>query len=375
LVTADFRLLVLVPGSAVISILGDNKRSAAQALVESAQAVEHEFAPSAIVIRVGETGVASLASSLGHTMIPGESEKVTPRDGVPRLKPASSFLRYGCLTIAAALAIGCALLLTYITAIRSRHMKWYHAVERRIVELADKRLEGVTPEQWAYCLDTTWNLHVNFGAYDYFDPKRRDEFLAEFGRRLARPIDLATIDWIWDQYVEHAHARHYSESYRPTDPVHLRQFAAGQHGDGPHLWEWLDQLRLAKAYATPDSLARIGWKLVALNLVVKEAPRGTPLEGAIVVLEHPNYGKHRAVTNADGRAYFKVMLRTVEIGDIWRRKVLTETTDWAIRVLVKDDDPLEKKLEAYIGNMLTASDNDPHEFTISVTVKRDTPRN
>lgn len=124
-----------------------------------------------------------------------------------------------------------------------QHAEWYRDIEDHIVMPADKRPDGVSPSQWAYALHTTWNLHGNYGGYSYFDHNERGRFLAEFVRRLKGKVDLGTIDWIWDEYVQHSTGgRHYSRNYRPTDPDHLRAFSTGNYGsfDPP---KWLERLR------------------------------------------------------------------------------------------------------------------------------------
>jgi hypothetical protein len=123
-----------------------------------------------------------------------------------------------------------------------RHDQWCRDIEDHIVMLADKRPEGVTAGQWAHCLSWTSQLHGNCGGYAYFDHSNRTEFLAEFDRRLAGPVDLGTIDWIWDEYVAHSTCgRDYARNHRPTDPERLRDASADNLGDD-HLREWLDRL-------------------------------------------------------------------------------------------------------------------------------------
>jgi hypothetical protein len=125
---------------------------------------------------------------------------------------------------------------------REQHSEWYHDIEDHIVMLADKRPDGVSPSQWAYCLSWTWQLHSNCGGYEYFDHSERARFLAEFDRRITETVNLGTIDWIWDEYVEHSRGgRHYSRRYRPSDPDHLRDFLAGKQGDFDLRW-CLDRL-------------------------------------------------------------------------------------------------------------------------------------
>jgi hypothetical protein len=150
--------------------------------------------------------------------------------------------------------------LSFWSAVRSRqqHGEWYRAVEDHIIMLAGRRPEGVSPSQWAYCVHWTWQLHSNFGGYEYFDHNERAGFLAEFDRRLGGAVELGTIDWIWDEYVEHTTGgRNYARNYRPTERSHLRAFSAGRLGEYD-LGPWLAKLsrlpsrRLARPGAPPD---------------------------------------------------------------------------------------------------------------------------
>jgi len=99
------------------------------------------------------------------------------------------------------------------------HWRWYHRVDSDLKSLVHKRpAGGVTKGQWEYVVGWTGNLHANCGADTWsFDRKWGEEFAAELERRLAGPITLADVDWIWDEYLHHAHgAKRYNEYYRPT---------------------------------------------------------------------------------------------------------------------------------------------------------------
>ncbi|HEY1379849.1 MAG TPA: hypothetical protein VGF55_23815 [Gemmataceae bacterium] len=49
------------------------------------------------------------------------------------------------------------------------------------------------------------------------DRPEADRFADEFDERLERPVSLATIDWIWDEYVRFSQGgERYSSKYRPT---------------------------------------------------------------------------------------------------------------------------------------------------------------
>ncbi len=125
-----------------------------------------------------------------------------------------------------------------------QHNKWYRKIEDHIIMLAEKRPASVRASQWAYCLSWTWQLHSNCGGYSNFNHSERARFLTEFDRRLTGTVDLGTIDWIWDEYVEHSTCgRVYSRNHRPTDPDQLPDFSLGKPGDD-ELRDWLDRLSI-----------------------------------------------------------------------------------------------------------------------------------
>jgi hypothetical protein len=124
-----------------------------------------------------------------------------------------------------------------------RHRVWYRSVEERIIRLADKRPADVSPNQWAYYLYWTWNLHCNYGAIRWLPQEDQGRFLSEFDRRLSGKVDLTTIDWIWDEYVKHSPGSiHYSDRFRPTNPENIRAWFTEQT-ESYHLEEWLERLK------------------------------------------------------------------------------------------------------------------------------------
>ena len=125
---------------------------------------------------------------------------------------------------------------------QQQHMDWYRMVEDRMLTLATKRPDDVSPQLWAFCLHCTWNLHTNAGGYNDFDMAAKGEFLAEFDRRLNAKVDLGTIDWIWNQYVEHSHGGLSYSKHRPTKPEMMRQFS-----EAPDEFDLEDWLRRASA--------------------------------------------------------------------------------------------------------------------------------
>lgn len=137
------------------------------------------------------------------------------------------------------------LLWIYLVAVRPNqiHRNWFDAVNYRILQLAEKRPDGVSREHWAACILMTWNLNANCGAFpDWFQPSARDPFLAEFERRLQGKVDLGTIDWVWDQYCLYSTGGNsYSRVYRPTKPEWLASANAKAAGEYD-LDVWLERL-------------------------------------------------------------------------------------------------------------------------------------
>ena len=83
-------------------------------------------------------------------------------------------------------------------------IEWDRRIEARIRELPAKRPAEVPLGQWEFMVGWTMNLHANCGAYDWKHRGRRWQFLEDFERRLQGPVEVATIDWIWDEYVRNA---------------------------------------------------------------------------------------------------------------------------------------------------------------------------
>jgi hypothetical protein len=125
----------------------------------------------------------------------------------------------------------CGLFFRYSVLPHWEHQQWYQMMEERILKLAEKVPDDVSPSQWAFCLCSTWNLHANCGGYEYFDLAYRERFLAQLDCKLNGRVDLSTIDWIWDQYVNHSRGgSRYSLLYRPSTPEHLRELSGGKWG-------------------------------------------------------------------------------------------------------------------------------------------------
>lgn len=75
----------------------------------------------------------------------------------------------------------------------------------------------------------TLNAHSNCITFSPNIPQaERDRFLANLQERLRGPVELTTIDWIWDELVRlTSYGKTYSDNWRPTLPERLREFEEG----------------------------------------------------------------------------------------------------------------------------------------------------
>ena len=112
------------------------------------------------------------------------------------------------------------------------HRRWYDRVSVDLFSLADKRPPDVPPGQWEFMVSWTINLHGNCGSsHTSVDPDQMWPFQEELERRLEGPVTVATIDWIWDEYVRITKVgRRYEERYRPTHSPDLQNAQPGQFG-------------------------------------------------------------------------------------------------------------------------------------------------
>lgn len=78
----------------------------------------------------------------------------------------------------------------------------------------------------------TLNLHANCASdFTQVDSRAAEVFVDELERRIGGTVNLATIDWIWDEYSKFTkHGKEYSDKYRPTDPERLAGAQPGCFG-------------------------------------------------------------------------------------------------------------------------------------------------
>lgn len=119
----------------------------------------------------------------------------------------------------------------YVEPIRSHH-RWYGRIRGDIMKLSRKRPPDVSKGQWEFIIGWTINLHANCGSIrSAVEPSWRDRFAEELERRLAGPVTLADIEWVWDEYVRNTtYGPTYSERWRPTRAEEFPQAHEGCFG-------------------------------------------------------------------------------------------------------------------------------------------------
>lgn len=115
-----------------------------------------------------------------------------------------------------------------------RHTAFCRATRVEFESLAKKRPPTFTRKQWHQVVAWTLNAHGNCIASSPNIPQtQRDRFLAELREQLGKPVELATIDWIWDELVRlTSYGQRYSDNWRPTAPERLREFEEGNSSLG-----------------------------------------------------------------------------------------------------------------------------------------------
>jgi hypothetical protein len=113
---------------------------------------------------------------------------------------------------------------TWIKPIRD-HQRWFFRVHASIKSLATRRPPGVDQEQWTQAVLWTLNADGNCCTVaDFLKTRDRAElqrFADELERRIDGPVDLKTIDWIWDEFERISkYGKTYSDKFRPGRGVH-----------------------------------------------------------------------------------------------------------------------------------------------------------
>jgi hypothetical protein len=131
--------------------------------------------------------------------------------------------------IVACILVGGVLFWALVIDPARRHLAFSQAVRAEFEALAKKRPPNVTRKQWENVVAWTLNAKANCIDFAHRIPQgERDRFLAELRERVRGPVDLATIDWIWDEIIRLTPGgQRYSDNWRPTSPERLQEFEEG----------------------------------------------------------------------------------------------------------------------------------------------------
>jgi hypothetical protein len=99
------------------------------------------------------------------------------------------------------------------------------------------------------CIGWTWNLHGNWGYPAFFDRHELQRFANELDQRVDGRVELATIDWIWDQYANHTRGgQRYADGCRQAIEDTLKEVDSNSWPGDP-LEEWIEMYETEKSKA------------------------------------------------------------------------------------------------------------------------------
>lgn len=102
-------------------------------------------------------------------------------------------------------------------------------IEQQIDSLAKRRPAEMTKEQWTSAVAWTRNLHGNSLISFQCDSATLSDFRDRLEERLAGPVDMTTILWIWDEYARVCPG---GAKYQRFRPMMLEEIEAGGGGWG-----------------------------------------------------------------------------------------------------------------------------------------------
>lgn len=79
--------------------------------------------------------------------------------------------------------------------------RYANAVERRLESLVTRRPPNMSPRQWESAVAWTLNLHGNSLMPFQAKGAAISSFDERLAKKLAGPVDMSTIHWIWDEYA------------------------------------------------------------------------------------------------------------------------------------------------------------------------------
>ena len=111
-------------------------------------------------------------------------------------------------------------LLTYRNKIRPALVRRELAsrVDASLYSLMERRPDGISKGEWEFIIGWTLNGHANcMGGTERVDLAEYAKFADMLENRSRKHVDLALIDWIWDE-IERigVDGQKYSAEYRPT---------------------------------------------------------------------------------------------------------------------------------------------------------------
>lgn len=98
------------------------------------------------------------------------------------------------------------------------------AIENLLESLAARRPSDMAPRQWESAVAWTLNLHGNSLIRFQAEGKEIAAFQQRLAGKLAGPVDMATIHWIWDEYANVCAG---GEKYQRFRPMMIEEIEAG----------------------------------------------------------------------------------------------------------------------------------------------------
>ena len=108
-----------------------------------------------------------------------------------------------------------------------RHVAWCERTRSAIESLRDRKPANLDEQTWDNWIFWTLNGHGNVLAFDHGIPSEEmDRFESELHQKTQAPIDIGTLEWIWDEFVRLSPygGKRYSENWRPTSPTRITPF-------------------------------------------------------------------------------------------------------------------------------------------------------
>lgn len=105
------------------------------------------------------------------------------------------------------------------------HRRWFSRVDACLEKLNAKQPQNLSIELWTNLTNWNNNLHGNCGFSPFYltDKQLAEAFADELELRVEGPVDLKTIDWIWDEYMRFTRLKSYNR-FRPTTPANMEPY-------------------------------------------------------------------------------------------------------------------------------------------------------